>query len=102
MFCLIPQCIPLHSPPFHTCTYRSLQFLAGWCPYLWAVPEVPDGVASFEIHFNPMFSANDFAAFTHSLHTRDHYVGLVVMSVVLVLTCPLFGSILVLLDVNSV
>ena len=48
-----------------------------------------------------MFSADVLAVFTHALHIWDHYVGLVTC-VVPVLTGPLFGSIFVLLDVNSV
>ena len=38
MFCLIPQCTFLHSPPFHTCTCRSLHSFTVWCPCLWGVP----------------------------------------------------------------
>ena len=59
---------------------------------------VLDGIASFEIHFNPMFSADVLAAFTHALDIWDHNVGLVVtICVVLVLISPLVSSIPVLL-----
>ena len=61
--------------------------------------EVLDGVASFEIHFNPMFSADVLAALTHAFDIWAHYVGLVVTACV-VLVSPLVSSILVLLDVK--
>ena len=62
-------------------------------PIFGVYQEVPDGVASSEIHFNPMFSADVFAAFTHALHRWDCYVGCLAACVVLVLIGPLFGSI---------
>ena len=52
-----------------------------------AYQEVLDGVASFEKHFYPMFSADIFAALTHALDVRDNYMGLVVVLLVL-LTVP--------------
>ena len=61
--------------------------------------EVLDGIASFEVHFNTMFSADLLAALTHTLNIWDNYVGLVVVTacVVLVITSPLVSSIVVLL-----
>ena len=40
--------------------------------------EVPDGMASIEIHFNPMFSVDVLAALTHALDIWDHCMRLVV------------------------
>ena len=42
--------------------------------------EVLDGITSFEIHINPMFSANIFAALPHALNVWDNYVWLVVVA----------------------
>ena len=66
--------------------------------------EVFDGVASFEMYSNPMFSADVLATFTHALYIWDHYVGLAVtVCVVLILFSPLVSSVHVLLvDVNPV
>ena len=58
--------------------------------------EVLDSIASFEIHFNPMFSADVLAALTHTFNIWDNYVGLVTVCVVLVLARPLVSSIVVL------
>ena len=64
--------------------------------------EVLDGVVSFEMHFNPMFSADNLAALTHALDIWDYYVGLVVTASVAVIPIgPLVSSFL-LLDVDPV
>ena len=56
--------------------------------------EVLAGIASFEIHFNPMFSADVFVALTHALDVWDHYVRLVVNAC---LTC-VFACLLLLFN----
>ena len=65
--------------------------------------EVLDGVASFEIHFHPMFYADGFAALIHALDVWDNYVGLVVTAcLVCVFDYPLISACLLLLfDVGS-
>ena len=60
--------------------------------------EVPDGLASSEIYFNTMFSADVLAAFTQALHIWDHYIGLFAVCIGLVLVSPLF--VFILIDVN--
>ena len=75
-------------------------FLQDGVPIFGVYQEVPDGIASFEIHFNPMFSADVLAAFTQALHIWDHYVGLFAVCVSLVLVGPLF--VFILIDVDSV
>ena len=67
IFCLIPQCTPLHSPPCQTCICRSHHFSADDVPIFGVYQEIPDGIASSELHFNPMFSADVLAAFTQAL-----------------------------------
>ena len=53
--------------------------------------EVPDGMASFEIHFNSMFSADVLAALTLALDIWDYYIRLIVAACLgCVLVCPLF------------
>ena len=61
---------------------------------------VTDGIASFETHFNPMFSTHVLAAFTQALHIWDHYVGPFAVCVGHVLGGPLFAFILI--DIDSV
>ena len=65
--------------------------------------EVLDGMASFEIHFNPIFSADVFAALTHALDIWDYYVRLVVAGLsYLCFNYPLiFTGLLVLFNVGS-
>ena len=47
-------------------------------------------MASFEIHFNPMFSADVLTALTHALDIWDHYIRLVVAACLnCVPICPL-------------
>ena len=47
-------------------------------------------MASFELHFNPMFSADVFVALNHALDIWDHYVRLVVTACLsCVFICPL-------------
>ena len=41
MFCLIPQCSPLHSPPCHTWICRSFHSSVRWCLYSKGVPGGP-------------------------------------------------------------
>ena len=74
--CLTLQCTIHCSPPFHTCTCRSLHSSVVCYPYTWGYQEVFDGTASFEINFYPMFFADVFAVFTHALYVWYYYVGL--------------------------
>ena len=54
--------------------------------------EVLYGITSFEIHVNPMFSKNIFAALPHALNVWDNYVWLVVIaSFVGCVGCPLIS-----------
>ena len=52
--------------------------------------EVPDGIASSEIHFYPMFPADVLAAFAHALYVSDHYVGLLLLVLLFLLIPCLF------------
>ena len=69
---------------------------------IFGVYQVLDGVSSFEIHINPMFSANIFAALPHALNVWDNYVWLVVIaSFVGCVSCPLISvCLLFLMDVD--
>ena len=71
-------------------------------PIFGVYQETPDGVASSEMYFNPMISADVLLAFTQTLHIWDHYVGHFAACVVLVLAGPLFVFISVLIDDDSV
>ena len=61
--------------------------------------KVPDGAASFEIHFYTMFSADIFVAVTHTFHIGHNYVRLVVITagVLLVIVRNMVSSIVEML-----
>ena len=79
----------------------SYQIEEGYCKpdfVLGVHQEVLDGIASFEIHFNPMFSADVSAALTHALDVWDHYVRLVAtVCLICVFACHLICTGLLIL-----
>ena len=71
MFCLIPHVLFL---TVHHSTLVPVDYptpLQDGVSIFWVYHEVPDGVASSEMHFNPMFSADVLAAFTHVFEGVD-------------------------------
>ena len=74
MFLMTLQCIPHHILTCHICIYIWLHFFLDGILVFWCHQEVLDGIASYKVDLQSMFTACFLYAFTDSFIIRNHHM----------------------------